>query len=380
VIVDLIGFGIVMPVLPFWGTELGASPTQIGLLLTAYAAAQFLCAPLWGRLSDRIGRRPVLLLTIAGTAAALLLLGLARTLPWLFAARALAGAFAANIGVASAYIADVTPPEERTRWMGLLGASFGVGFVLGPALGGGLSLLGYQVPMLAAAALAACNWLWAAATLPEPERRARAFLEGRGDAGALARPLVRRLCVANFAFTVAASQLETVFALFMMDRFQYDASRVALFLVAMAVLMGGIQGGAMKALAARFGERALVIGGGALLALGFAAVPPVHSVGLLVAPLALCAVGRAILQPALMSLASLASGSEERGAVMGSFQAAASLARVVGPLVAGALYDANGAGPFALAAALVLFMVLQARGFPESAAADLEAALVPPGA
>jgi MFS family permease len=379
VIVDLIGFGIVMPVLPFWATELGASPTTIGLLLTAYAAAQFVCAPLWGRLSDRIGRRPVLLLTIAGTSAALLLLGLARSLPWLFAARLLAGAFAANIGVASAYIADVTAPAERTRWMGLLGASFGVGFVLGPAIGGGLSLLGYAAPMLAAAALAACNWVWAVFSLPEPPGRARAFDEGRRTA-ALGVPLVRRLCLANFAFTVAVSQLETVFALFMMDRFHYDASRVALFLVAMAVLMGTIQGGGMKGLAARFGERALVMGGGALLTLGFATLPPVHAAGLLVAPLALCAVGRAVLQPSLMSLASVAAGAEERGAVMGTFQASASLARVAGPLLAGALYESAVAGPFLLAAALVLWVVFQARGLPETASGDLEAVLVPPGA
>jgi DHA1 family tetracycline resistance protein-like MFS transporter len=180
---------------------------------------------------------------------------------------------------------------------------------------------------------------------------------------------VRRLCIANFAFTVAVSQLETVFALFMMDRFQYDASHVAFFLVAMALLMGGIQGGGMKGLAARFGERALVMGGGALLALGFVTLSPVHAVALLVVPLALCAVGRAILQPSLMSLASVAAGVQERGAVMGTFQASASLARVAGPLVAGALYESSGAGPFLLAGALVLFVVFQARGLPETASA-----------
>jgi MFS family permease len=374
VIVDLIGFGVVVPVLPFWATELGASPTTLGLLLTAYAAAQFVCAPLWGRLSDRIGRRPVMLATIAGTAASLLLLGLARSLPLLFVARALAGAFAANIGVASAYIADVTPPEERTRWMGMLGASFGVGFVLGPALGGGLSLLGYQAPMLAAAALAACNVVYAALTLREPETRAHTFEEDADRAGALRQPLVRRLCVANFAFTVAVNQLETLFALFMLHRFHYDASQVAVLLVAMAVLMGGIQGGGMKGLAARFGERRLVAAGGALLAVGFLALPQVHSVALLVVPLSLCAVGRAVLQPSLMGLVSVASDARERGAVMGAFQASASLARVAGPLAAGLLYDLSVPAPFVLAGILVGFVALQARSLPEAAGA-----LVPPG-
>jgi DHA1 family tetracycline resistance protein-like MFS transporter len=374
VIVDLIGFGVVVPVLPFWATELGASPTTLGLLLTAYAAAQFLCAPLWGRLSDRIGRRPVMLATIAGTAASLLLLGLAHSLPLLFVARALAGAFAANIGVASAYISDVTPPEERTRWMGMLGASFGVGFVLGPALGGGLSLLGYQAPMLAAAALAACNVVYAALVLREPAGRARAFEEGAERASALRQPLVRRLCVANFAFTVAVNQLETVFALFMLHRFHYDASQVAVLLVAMAVLMGGIQGGGMKGLAARFGERRLVAAGSALLAVGFLALPPVHSVALLVVPLSLCAVGRAVLQPSLMGLVSVAASARERGTVMGAFQASASLARVAGPLAAGLLYDLSAPAPFVLAGVLVGFVALQARSLPEAAGE-----LVPPG-
>jgi multidrug resistance protein len=175
-----------MPVLPFWAREFGASGTTLGLLLTSYAAAQFACAPLWGRLSDRVGRRPVMLATIAGTALSLLLLGLAPSLGWLFAARLLAGAFAANLGVASAYIADVTPPEERTRWMGMLGAAFGVGFVLGPALGGALAPFGYRWPALAAAGLAAANWLHALASCAtRAPRRPAAGETARGAASAI---------------------------------------------------------------------------------------------------------------------------------------------------------------------------------------------------
>jgi DHA1 family tetracycline resistance protein-like MFS transporter len=367
-----------MPVLPFWAREFGASGTTLGLLLTSYAAAQFACAPLWGRLSDRIGRRPVLLATIAGTAASLLLLGLAPSLAWLFAARLLAGAFAANLGVASAYIADVTPPEERTRWMGLLGAAFGVGFVLGPALGGALAPFGYRWPMLAAAGLAAANWLHAFASLREPERHEAAAAGGR--AGALRDPLVRRLCVANFVFSVAVTQLETVFAFFMADRFGYDAAHVAGILIAMAVLMGAIQGGALKALSARFPERSLVLAGSLLLALGFLGVSPAPSVAWLLAALALCAVGRAVLQPSLMSLASVAAGGGARGATMGAFQASASLARVLGPLAAGLLYDRAHAAPFVLAAALVFAVALQARALPAEGAGQLADALAPPGA
>jgi len=372
VIIDLIGFGIVMPVLPFYATKFGASPTQLGLLFTVYAAAQFLCARAWGRLSDRIGRRRVMLFTIAGTALSLLALGLARSLVWLFVARALSGAFAANIGVASAYISDVTAEQDRTRWMGMLGASFGIGFVLGPAIGGALAPFGYQVPMLAAAGLAGVNWLHALVSLPDAPVRAPVAGEALSPVAGLREPLLRRLCIANFVFSVAVAQLETLFALFMWDRFGYDAGAVAVLLVSMAVLMGGIQGGAMKRLAARWNERSLAIAGSSLLALGFLAVPAAPSVAILLAPLALCAVGRAILQPSLMSMASFAAGAQTRGVAMGSFQAAASLARVVGPLAAGWLYSREQAAPFALAAALLVAVALQARGLPARGAAAFD--------
>jgi DHA1 family tetracycline resistance protein-like MFS transporter len=380
VIVDLIGFGIVMPVLPFWAREFDVDGTTFGLLTASYAAAQFAFAPLWGRLSDRVGRRPVLLATVAGTALSLLALALAPSLAWLFAARILAGAFAANVGVASAYIADVTPPEERTRWMGLLGASFGIGFTLGPLIGAVLAPLGHQVPLFAAAGLAAANLVHALAALREPPRHAPAAAAAAARAGALRNPLVRRLCIANLAFSVGVTQLETLFGYFMMDRFAYGMREYGFVLVGMAVLMGGIQGGAMKALSARFGERTLIVAGSAILALGFATVAPAPTVAILLVPLALCAVGRAILQPALMSLASNAAAADQRGAVMGAFQSSASLARVVGPIAGGALYDWSLAAPFVLAAALAAFVAVTGRQLPESAADVPDAgALAPPG-
>jgi MFS family permease len=364
VIIDLIGFGIMIPVLPFYALEFGASGTTLGFLFGAFAAAQFLCAPLWGRLSDRIGRRRVMLMTIAGTALALLGLGFARSLLWLFLARAAGGAFAANIGVASAYITDVTPEQERTRWMGMLGACFGVGFVLGPAIGGALAPYGYAVPMFAAAGLAGANWIHAAFSLPEPPARVLGLADEVRPAPALRVPLIRRLCIANFVFTLAVTQLETVFAIFMGKRFGYDAREVAVLLIAMAVLMGAIQGGGMKALAARWSERSLAIAGSLLLAVGFLALPQARSVALLLAPLALCAVGRAILQPALMSMVSLTAQASARGSVMGTFQASASLARVLGPLAAGWLYDRQLGAPFLLAGALLLTVAVQVRGLP----------------
>lgn len=376
VIVDLIGFGIVMPVLPFYAKELGADGTTLGLLFTSYAAAQFVFAPVWGRLSDRIGRRPVLLLTIAGTAASLLCLGLASSLPAIFAARLLAGAFAANVSVASAYIGDATPPEERTRWMGMLGASFGIGFLVGPALGGALAPFGYRVPLLFAAGLAALNWIAAVARLQEPVRSA-APADAAAAAGrfaALRDPVVLRLCLLNFVFSFAVTQLETIFAFFMLDRFGYDASHVAVILVGMALVMGGIQGGGMKALSKRYEERALVSLGTLLLGIAFLAIPEMPTVALLVVPLVLSAIGRAISQPALMSLVSFAGTASARGAVMGTFQASASLARVAGPAAAGALYDVDAAYPFWLAGALALLVCAGRAWLPARAPSGGDAA------
>ena len=372
VVVDLIGFGIVVPVLPFYAREYGASATTLGFLVMAYAAAQFVCAPLWGRLSDRVGRRPVMLLTVAGTALSLLALGLANSLVWIFVARFLGGGFAANVSVASAYIADVTGEDERTRWMGMLGASFGIGFLLGPALGGVLAPYGYGVPMLAASGLAAVTLLYASFALPESPRHVRAS-EGTGREltriGVLRDPTVRRLCLANLAFSLAVTQLETIFAFFMMDRFDYDARQVAFILVLMAAVMGTIQGGGMRALADRYQERSLVVVGSLILAICFLAVPQAPSVGLLLVPLVLSAVGRAIAQPSLMSLTSLAAAPETRGMVMGTFQSSASLARVAGPVAAGWLYDLSLPAPFWLAGALLAGVALVARGLPAPAAA-----------
>lgn len=347
VVVDLVGFGIVIPILPYLAESLGASATVLGLMLTGYAAMQLVFAPLWGRASDRWGRRPILLFTIAGTAGALFLLGFARTLVGLFVARLLGGAFAANISVATAYVTDVTAPEERTRWMGMIGASFGIGFVLGPAIGGALAPFGYHVPILVAAGLATVNFVVALTVLPEPERHSEDATSGpRIRTSVLRDPIVRRLCLAFFAFSIGVSQLETVFAFYMLRRFGWDAREVAAILVMMAVIMGGVQGGAIRRLAARFGEQKLMRGGALLLGMSFVAVPWMPTVAVLLVPLAVSSVGRGVAHPAMLSLVSSAAPDERRGAVMGTFQASSSLARVVGPAAAGVLFDTWAGAPF----------------------------------
>jgi len=352
IIIDLIGFGIVIPILPAYTKDLGASAATLGILLATHAALQFIFAPIWGRLSDRIGRRPVMLVTIAGTSAALLLLGLAESIMGLFVARLLSGLFSANISVATAYVADVTAESERTRWMGMVGASFGIGFILGPALGGLLHPFGSGVPAFAAAGLAAANFIWAAFSLTEPERHAEQARSRGGLRAVLQDKVVARLCITNLVFTIGVAQLESTFFYWMNDQFNYSVREVAFILVGMAVVMASIQGGGIRPLVARLGEKRMLVSGLLFMAMAFPIIPWVHTVGLLMIPLALSALGRAIAQPPMTSLVSMRGEAAGRGELMGVFQSSAALARIFGPLVAGVLYDFSAPGPFYLAALL----------------------------
>jgi MFS family permease len=387
IIIDLIGFGIVVPILPYYAISFDTSPAILGFLLAAYPAFQFIFSPIWGRLSDRVGRKPVMLATILGSAGALALLGISESLLGLFVGRILGGIFGANISVATAYVADVTPEDERTRWMGMVGACYGIGFVLGPALGGllapnldgswpasavfGATLssyiepFGYGIPMLLAAAMAAINFVFAFWVLAEPDRHASRD-PSAGRLEVLRNPAIRRLCTINLIFSLAVTQLETVFAYFMIHRFQFDAMNVAFILVGMAVLMVGIQGGAIRPLAARFGERQLSLAGFALMAVSLLAVPFMPTVGWTLLPLALSAIGRGVGQPPLLSLVSMTAEPSGRGSVMGTFQSSASLARVLGPTAAGALYALYQGGPFVLAAILMFGACLLAFRLPKA--------------
>ena len=345
--------------------EFGAGGRQLGLLVASFALMQFIAGPIWGRLSDRLGRRPVLLITIAGNTVAMLLLGFADSLEALFAARILSGTFAGNLGVATAYIADATDEKDRARWMGLIGASFAVGFTLGPLIGGVASLWGYGAPMFVAAGLSGLNLIQAFVRLEESPRRSSPDDASLSRFAALRLPGVGRLATTNFVFGFAVTQLETIFALYMLQRFGYDALQVGLILFAMAIVMGGIQGGGMRRLSTRFGERSLTISGAVLLTAGFAATPLMPSVSWLLAAITALAVGRALLQPSLMTLVSFQTTDESRGSVMSTFQSAASLARVVGPLLAGHAFDLFEGAPFFIAAAACVVVFALSLGFPD---------------
>ncbi len=372
VVIDLVGFGIAIPVLPFLVKEQDDRAWVLGALLASYAAMQFLFAPIWGRISDRIGRRPVILLTIAGTSACLLLLGLSNSIQWLFIARIAGGVFGANISVASAYITDLTVPAERTKWMGLLGASFAVGFTLGPVIGGALSLLGYGAPMLFAAGLAAVNLVVAAGVLREPAHHSHDTETVTRREVFSGQPLLRRLATINFIFTFAVCQLEGMFVYFMFKRFAYEPFDVAWIMLVMAVVMGGIQGRGIQSLAKRFGGQRLLVCGVSLMALAFFAMPLPSGVALLLLPLVVSAAGRAVGQPSMLSLVSLEATPVNRGAVMGGFQSAASLARTLGPLVAGMLFDLSDAYPFYFAGALMVLTVPLCMALPNVNTSQLE--------
>ena len=366
VFIDLVGFGIVIPILPYYAQQYGASAWTLGWLMTSYSLMQFLVAPLWGQLSDRIGRRPVLLASIAGTAVSMVILGMAPSLLWLFIGRIFAGICGANISTAYAYITDVTTEENRAKGMGMVGAAFGLGFIFGPAMGGVLSKHGYSVPMFVGAGLATINWVFAYFALPEPHltpeersaHRIRRF-DRKAFHSAWSKPQTRAAIFLFFLLVFAVTQMEVTFAIFLKFKFSYDAAHAGMLLAFMGFLMALIQGGLIGKLAKRFGEPRLVIGGGIFCAIGlgiFAGAPNIHQI---VIGLTLLGLGHGILHPSLSSLASMKLNPNEHGLTMGVFQSAGSLARVLGPLSAGWLYDqVSVTTPFYSAAGIMIIVTI----------------------
>lgn len=360
VFLDLLGFGIILPSLPYYARELGASGLALGLLFSSYSVAQLAGAAVLGRLSDRFGRRPILLLSLAGSAVSMTLSGLARTLALLCLARAFAGLFGGSIATAQAYIADVTRRQERARYMGLLGAAIGVGFVVGPALGAGLISLGLGFPGAAftAAALAAANLAFAAFRLPEPQPLGEA--PGRRYPGAnrwltaFQRPGLARVLAATFFTTFAFVGMETTFAYLGEDRFGLGERQFGLILVYVGVVVILVQGGLIGRLSHRFGVRRVATAGGLTMALALVVLPFCPGMPATLGALGVLAVGQGLTSPSLSTLISHAGGSGEQGSVLGMGQSLAAAARAVGPLAAGALYDLHLSAPYLASGAMAL--------------------------
>jgi len=383
VFVDLIGFGIILPLLPFYADRFGASGTVIGGLVVSYSLAQLLFAPLWGRLSDRFGRRPILIVGLLGSAVSYLLFAYANSLSALFLSRVMAGIGGANIPVAQAYVADITPPERRAGGMGLIGAAFGLGFIVGPALGGILAPISPQAPGFAAAALCFGNALLALVFLPEslplkerlgfagtPEIPTPVARESRLTAlRRLSRhPSFRQILGLSFLFTAGFSVIHPIFPLFASSRFGFEEREVGWLFAFMGVISATMQGGVVRALVPRLGERGLLRLCSLPFLFGLIGLAFASNLGVLLGSLFLLAVGFGGTLPSLVSLLSRLSPAEGQGENLGLGQSVGAMARVLGPLVGGLSWDLfGGPGPFLSGAVLVLLATIWGRSLPDLA-------------
>lgn len=374
VLLDLLGFGMVLPLLPFYAQEFGAGPFGVTLLFASFSLAQFVFAPLWGRLSDRVGRRPVLLVSIAGAVAAYGLFAFARSFTILLIARTASGIAAANYSIGQAYVADVTPPEERAKGMGMLGAAFGLGFVLGPVLGGLAGKLGYAAVPAAAGVLALVNLGLALFLLPESlpaERRAKiesGRWAGTDDVRRAAgnRP-VAGLMILFFLVILAFASMESTIGLFVEKRYGFGFFETAMLFTFLGVVMVLIQGGLLGRLAKRFGERRLMVAGIACMTVGLFLLPLGKLVVLLGVTTALLAVGMGLHNPSTLSLISRLTAEHKQGGTLGVTRSLGALARGVGPLWGGWAFGALGpAWPFWIAAGLMACALVLAVGVVRS--------------
>jgi len=363
VLVDLIGFGLVIPLLTFYSEDYGATPTQVTLLMAVYSLAQFLFAPVWGQLSDTYGRRPIMLFSIAGTALTLIGFAAANQLWLLFVFRTLNGACAANIATAQAYVADMTTPENRARGMGMIGASFGVGLSLGPWMGGELSQFGYVVPIWAAAALSGVNLIWAWFRLPESldrtgGNRPRRTIDPRVVSRALRHPVVGAAISLTFVATFAFAMMEATFTLVAEHAWHMSAQQVGRIFGLIGLIGIAIQGGLIGRLVQIFGEHRLVSAGYLLTASGLSVLGFTTSGLGIYGGCALLATGMSLSNPSLQSIISKGADPSEQGSVLGANQSLSALARALAPTAGGLLFSTWFMGGAFVAGALLMLVAL----------------------
>ncbi len=375
VLVDLIGFGIIIPLLPFYAEHFSADPFTVGVLMATYSLTQFIAAPLLGRMSDRYGRRPVLLWSLGGATLSYILLGFADTLIVLFLARAFGGFMAGNIGAAFAYIADITTVENRAKGMGLIGAAFGLGFIIGPAIGGILAgpdaaTANYQLPAFAAATLSGVSFLMALVMLKESlSKEIRERIASRPRIGqwtqmksAFSLPALGMLIVLTFLATFVFAGMEATFAMWSERAYGWGPEQNGYLFAFVGIMSAAIQGGAIGRLVKRFGERQLIVQGTISLAIGLGMIPFSSTLPILLVSMVFLAYGFSITTPTLSSLISQHAGEENQGAMMGLSRSASTMARVLGPTWAGFLFAMLGKDwPF-LGGAIIMVIVVIAAG------------------
>ncbi len=354
----MVGFGIIIPVVPFYARDLGATSVHMGLLMAVFSLMQFICAPIWGSLSDQVGRKPMLLLGLLGFGVSFLIIGLSSSLWLLFVARFVGGVLSsAAIPSSMAFVADITSEEERGSGMGVMGAAMGLGLIMGPAIGGLLAGMSLSAPFFVAAAMSLLNLLFALLLLPESlpaHRRVRGGRKGpqldvmvRALAGPIGFPLVLTL-VATFA----VSNLEGMFAFWIQDKLGYGASDLGGIFVVMGITTAVVQAGVAGRLMNAIGDEAVVRLGLFLTTAGFLALLAVGGMLSLLVCTALWAAGGATLRPALSTIISKRAQTGQ-GAAMGMMGSFDSLGRIVGPLWGGMLYQQNISYPYVSGAAIL---------------------------
>ncbi len=360
VAIDLIGFGIVLPLLPLYAERFGADGLAAAGLITAFSAAQFVCAPLWGRLSDRIGRKPVLVLALCGSTIGALTTGFANSLWVLYLGRVIDGASGSSYAVAQAAVGDLAPPAQRTRLVGLMGAAFGVGFVLGPIIGGLAAVGGRRLPFFVAAGLAAANAVAALVRVSETRSPAEAPAPATDvprRAGGRRLPVgdLGRLVGLGFVGMFAFAGFEATFSLLMDRRFDAGTTTIYILLAIVGLGLVAVQARGVHAVTDRFGEARTIRVALVAVAVGMAVLAPDAGwLGLGIA-LAVLVVGQGTFGPALTSLTISVAGADRRGEALGFQASAGALGRVVGPLVGGALFEHVSSGsPYLIAAVLAL--------------------------
>jgi multidrug resistance protein len=365
VAVDVLGFTLVLPLLPFYAEHFGASPLTVGLMVSVFAVCQLIAGPILGRISDRIGRKPVLMFSQMGTLVGFIILGLAGALWMLFLSRIIDGLTAGNLSIAQAYISDVTKPEERTKSFAIIGIAFGLGFLIGPAVSGFLSRWGYHWPAYAAAGLSATSILCTWFLLPKVEQQPHPGPRpGRIEqiTQFFKRPESRRPLMEFLLFGLSFSVLISGMALYLERQLGFDAEHTG-YIYAFSGLVGAIvQGGLIGRLVTRLGEVKLAAIGFVTMAIGYGLLGTVDSVPFLMVLIVISGFGSAVVRPTLTALITHAVGRHEQGAALGVSQSLTSIAQIVGPLIAGILIEhhqllAYGitAGSFAALGALLVF-------------------------
>lgn len=374
VLVDLIGFGLYIPLLPFYAEHFSATPFMVGLTMATYSFAQFLSAPFWGSLSDKRGRKPILMIGMAGSVVSYVWLGFADSLWIIFAARALNGFMAGNISAAFAYMADVTTRENRAKGMGLIGAAFGLGFIAGPAIGGILAgsdptNADFQTPAFAAAGLSAVAFFMTIFFLKEslsseakerlsalPKTKRMTHLRE-----SLTHPIMGRLLILIFLSTFVFAGLESTFAMWSRRSYGWGPEQNGYLFAFIGVTSALIQGGLVGRLAKKFGEKALVVQGAFALAVGVFLIPFAVNLPILLIAMLIAGYGFSIITPSLNSLVSLQASEDEQGGVLGVTRSASTLARVAGPAWAGLLFSLLGRDwPYFGGALVMIFVVVLA--------------------